>query len=114
MKNEVKYDVLHTHDIFTKQWGGNYIGTKIIGSTDVNRKSIMAAWKSIGDQMTWNDMYTQYSSGHGSSTGLAVGVDYEEIRDNALAYPAKEIIIFINIGVGIVIISTIIHKSPAF
>ncbi len=45
--------------------------------------------------MTADDMFVQYSSGHGSTSGLGVGVTYEEIRDNALAYPAKEIIIFI-------------------
>src|SRR5688500_2689109 len=33
MHNEVKYDVLHTHDIFTKDVGGNYIGTQMIGTS---------------------------------------------------------------------------------
>ena len=95
MQNEVKYDVLHTHDIFTKEIGGNYLGSTLIGAGVVKRKSILEAWQKIGDAMTWNDMYVQYSSGHGSPTGLEVGVNYTEIRDNALSYPAKEVIIFV-------------------
>lgn len=94
MQNEVKYDVLHTHDIFTKEIGGSYIGKTLIGYANAKRTPIVDYWKSLGEKMTWNDMYVQYSSGHGSSTGLAVGVNYNEIRDNALSYPAKEIIIF--------------------
>ncbi len=93
MQNEVKYDVLHTHDIFTKDIGGNYIGTKLIGSS-TGSSQIRAEWKRIGGLLTSNDMYIQYSSGHGSTSGLGVGVSYNEIRDNALAYPAKEIVIY--------------------
>ena len=93
MHNEVKYDVLHTHDIFTDKVGGNYVGTKETG-THVNGSLITNEWQRIGADMTEEDMYVQYSSGHGYSTGLAVGVTYDEIRDNALSYPAKEVIIF--------------------
>ena len=93
MHNEVKYDVLHTHDIFTEQVGGSYLGTKETG-THVNSRIIQDEWDRIGADMTEDDMFVQYSSGHGYSSGLAVGVSYDEIRDNALSYPAKEVIIF--------------------
>jgi hypothetical protein len=93
MHNEVKYDVFHTHDIFTEQVGGSYLGTKETGS-HINRTLITDEWSRIGREMTDEDMYVQYSSGHGYSSGLAVGVSYDEIRDNALAYPAKEVVIF--------------------
>lgn len=93
MHNEVKYDVLHTHDIFTDQVGGNYLGTKEIGP-QVNRQTITSKWQQLRGQMTAEDMYVQYSSGHGSSSGLGVGVSYNDIRDNALSYPAKEIVLF--------------------
>lgn len=94
MQNEVKYDVLHTHDIFTKEIGGGYIGSTLIGSS-TSGSQIRAKWKEIGEKLTAEDMYVQYSSGHGSQSGLGVGVSYNEIRDNALAYKAKEIIIYI-------------------
>lgn len=93
MHNEVKYDVLHTHDIFTKDVGGDYIGTKLIGN-EASRSSIQNSWTDLNSKMLWNDMYLQYSSGHGHSSGLAVGVSYNEMRDAALSLPAKEIIIF--------------------
>jgi hypothetical protein len=94
MHNEVKYDILHTHDIFTSDVGGGYIGTKLIGSSAYG-SAIEQGWEDIGGTITANDMYLQYSSGHGSPYDLEVGVTYKEIRDNALAYPAKEVIVFI-------------------
>ena len=93
MHNEVKYDVLHTHDIFTKNVGGNYTGIKDTGSS-VSASSVRARWAELKSQMTAADMYVQYSSGHGSPSGLGIGLSYSQIRDNALSYPAKEIIIF--------------------
>jgi hypothetical protein len=93
MHNEVKYDVLHTHDMFTKNVGGNYIGTKQIGST-VNGTSIRNEWTRIKQEIKPEDMFVQYSSGHGSTSGLAVGVSYNEMRDRALALNAKETVIF--------------------
>lgn len=93
MHNEVKYDVLHTHGIFTNQVGGNYLGTTDIGS-QVNRSIVTKQWQALAQKMTPDDMFVQYSSGHGSRSGLAVGVSYNEIRDNALSYPAKEIVMF--------------------
>lgn len=93
MHNEVKYDVLHTHDIFTNQVGGSYLGVTDIGP-QVNRSIIMNRWQELGRKITAEDMFVQYSSGHGYSTGLGVGVSYNEIRDNALSYAAKEIVIF--------------------
>ncbi len=94
MGNEVKYDITHTHDIFTKDVGGNYIGTKINGSGQ-NSSTLRKKWAELKTTMTKDDMYVQYSSGHGSTTGLMFGVSYDEIRDNALAYPASEIVVFI-------------------
>lgn len=94
MHNEVKYDVLHTHDIFTKEIGGSYLGTTLIGVSAATQSAIVREWRRLQDLMTWNDMYVQYSSGHGSVTGLGVGVTYEDIAKNALSYPAREIIIF--------------------
>jgi hypothetical protein len=93
MHNEVKYDVKHTHDIFTKEIGGSYIGTAIFAA-DVSRTSILDNWGKISGLMTAEDMYIQYSSGHGNTTGLMVGVKYDEIRDQVLAYPGKELIVF--------------------
>jgi len=92
MQNEVKYDVLHTHDIFTTGVGGDYEGKKLVGT--VSSSSIKAYWNELAGKMKPDDMYLQYSSGHGSDTGLGVGVSYDQIRDNALAYPAREIVIF--------------------
>lgn len=93
MHNEVKYDVLHTHDLFTKNVGGDYIGTKQIGST-VNGTSIRNEWTRMGQTVKPDDMYIQYSSGHGSQSGLGVGVSYSEMRDRALALNARETVIF--------------------
>jgi hypothetical protein len=93
MGNEVKYDIAHTHDIFTHEIGGGYIGSKINGS-GMGFKQLNEKWKDLKSVMTEKDMYVQYSSGHGSFTGLAFGPSYNQIRDNALSYPAKEIIIF--------------------
>lgn len=93
MGNEVKYDIAHTHDIFTKDVGGNYIGTKLVGP-GMGGTALRQKWRELGSVMTSQDMYVQYSSGHGSHTGLMFGVSYDEIRDNALAYPASEVIIF--------------------
>ncbi|MFM8314801.1 MAG: hypothetical protein ACKOA8_10985 [Deltaproteobacteria bacterium] len=93
MGNEVKYDIAHTHDIFTQEIGGSYLGSKVHGS-QVGETALVQKWNELKGLMTEKDMYVQYSSGHGSHTGLAFGPTYNEIRDNALSYPAKEIIIF--------------------
>lgn len=95
MQNEVKYDVLHTHNIFTSSLGGDYIGTKLVGPSTATAFAIRNAWKAIGKEMKPEDMYVQYSSGHGSHTGLGVGVSYAEIRDTVLGYPAQELVVFI-------------------
>ncbi len=91
MGNEVKYDINHTHDIFTKDLGGNYLGTKIIGS---NASALRQKWQDLKKVITRDDMYVQYSSGHGSHTGLQFGVSYDEVRDNALSMPASEVVVF--------------------
>jgi len=93
MHNEVKYDVWHTHDIFTKQIGGKYEGTLMTGAS-VTAGLVRQKWNQIKSLMSPNDMYIQYSSGHGNEEMLGIGLDYSEIRDNALSYPAKEIIMF--------------------
>ena len=93
MGNEVKYDIAHTHDIFTKEIGGNYLGAKIHGS-EIEEVDLTKKWIELKKLMTEKDMFVQYSSGHGSTTGLMFGPTYNEIRDNALSYPSKEIIIF--------------------
>jgi hypothetical protein len=92
MHNEVKYDVLHTHEIFTKEIGGSYAGTKLIKSGEEN--SIASSFNQLKSQVTANDMFIQYSSGHGLKTGLAVGGSYQEIASRILSLPAKEIIVF--------------------
>ena len=93
MGNEVKYDIAHTQDVFTQEMGGNYLGTKIHGS-QVDEEDLYRKWDELKNEMTDKDMYLQYSSGHGSHSGLMFGPSYHQIRDNALSYPAKEIIIF--------------------
>lgn len=45
MQNEVKYDVLHTHDIFTKDLGGSYIETKYTSYKDATLSNIKASWQ---------------------------------------------------------------------
>lgn len=95
MHNEVKYDVNHTHDIFTKDVGGNYLGATLIGPANATRASILEQWRQLAAVVGKDDMYVQYSSGHGSVSGLGVGVSYNEIRDHALSLPSQEVIIFI-------------------
>ncbi len=93
MHNEVKYDVLHTHDIFTKEYGGSYLGETMIG-TSVTGSKVKEKWNNLRSKMTSDDMYVQYSSGHGFSGGLAINISYDEMRNFALATPAKEVIVF--------------------
>ncbi len=94
MQNEVKYDVLHTENIFTKDVGGGYIGKDLIGYSSATASNIKKEWNRLKGLMTANDMFVQYSSGHGSESGLAVGVSYDDIANNTLSYPAKELIVF--------------------
>lgn len=93
MHNEVKFDVLHTHDIFTQRWGGGYIGNKIIGQ--VSAKNVRDQWAALNERLSAEDMYVQYSSGHGFDKGLAIGITYEEIANQILKMKAKEVIVFI-------------------
>ncbi len=95
MQNEVKYDVLHTNDIFTKDIGGNYMGTTYLDYKTATATNIKKTWSDIKGKIQADDMYIQYSSGHGSPTGLGVGVSYDQIRDTVLAFNAKETVIFI-------------------
>ena len=95
MGNEVTYDIKHTHDIFTQQLGGwSIIGTTLLGN-DVGASDLEQKWQQLKSQMTSDDMYVQYSSGHGSPTGLLFGVSYNEIAQNVLSLPARELIVFI-------------------
>ena len=93
MGNETRYDVLHTHNIFTKNIGGDYIGRKLIDQ-EFGGSAIRSGWNQIGQSIHTGDMYLQYSSGHGSPNGLGVGVSYDEMRDKVLSYPVKEAIVF--------------------
>jgi hypothetical protein len=93
MGNETRYDVLHTHDLFTSGFGGTYHGRKLTGRP-VDGDDIRSEWASIRENFQRDDMFVQYSSGHGYSDGLGVGVTYDEIRDNALALDARETIVF--------------------
>lgn len=93
MHNEVKYDVLHTNDIFTKKLGGDYLGTTFTGTGNVNSGVVKSAWETLRAKMSPRDMFVQYSSGHGMPTGLGIGVSYAQIRDAILSMPAKEIIV---------------------
>jgi hypothetical protein len=94
MHNEVKYDVKHTNDVLTHVNGGSYSGTTLIGTSLATSKNIRKSWNKIASTMTSKDMFFQYSSGHGTSSGLGVGVSYKEMRDRALALDAQETIIF--------------------
>ncbi len=93
MKNETKYDVLKTHDIFTKDIGGSYEGKKLIeqrGSTEAIKES----FSEIAQKTTSNDMYVQYSSGHGFPQGLQYGGSYTDIANRILSLNSKEMISF--------------------
>jgi hypothetical protein len=94
MDNEVKYDVIHTHDIFTKAVGGNYVGSSLIGEDQVNGDAIKQQWKTLQGEMKSNDMYLQYSSGHGYQGGLEAGVTYDDIINGVLGMPAQELVVF--------------------
>ena len=92
MQNETKYDVLHTHEIFTKGLGGKYDGTKLVGGGST--PAIISAFSQIKSVIRSEDMYVQYSSGHGFEDGLQFGGTYSEIAERILSLPAKEIIVF--------------------
>ncbi len=94
MDNEVKYDVLHTHDIFTKAVGGKYTGTKLIGEDQVTGRAIKSQWQTLASTMKADDMYLQYSSGHGYPGGLEAGVTYTDIINATLGMQSKEVVIF--------------------
>jgi hypothetical protein len=93
MGHETRYDVKHTHDLFTSGFGGDYRGRKLTGSP-IDGSDIRNEWDSIRSNFGRDDMYVQYSSGHGYYDGLAVGVRYDEIRDHALSLDARETIVF--------------------
>ena len=94
MDNEVKYDVLHTHDIFTKSVGGDYTGTTLIGEDQVSGSAIKSEWSQLQSQIQPQDMYLQYSSGHGYQGGLEAGVNYDDIINGTLGMNAHETIVF--------------------
>ena len=93
MGNETKYDVQHTHDLFTSGLGGDYEGRKLTVQ-EFDQDEIQREWNSIRDNFKPEDMYVQYSSGHGYDDGLAVGVRYDEMRDYAMSLNARETIVF--------------------
>jgi hypothetical protein len=93
MHNEVRYDVQHTSDVFTKDLGGSYIGTTIFGA-EARGQKIIQKWTDFKTSMTKDDMYIQYSSGHGVRSGLAIGLSWREMTRHLLELPSKETIIF--------------------
>lgn len=94
MQNEVKYDVLHTQEIFTQKWGGNYSGQQLIAS-QVTGSAVHQKWNDMNAQLHPEDMYVQYSSGHGYEGGLAVGLTYDDIIDQLMKMKNKEVIVFV-------------------
>lgn len=93
MKNETKYDVLKTHDIFTKDIGGKYEGKKLVEQTGSN-EAINENFAEIAQKTTPNDQYVQYSSGHGFPQGLQFGGSYTTMANRILSLNAKEMISF--------------------
>jgi hypothetical protein len=93
MVNEVHYDVKHTNDIFTKDIGGAYLPTTLFDS-NANGTAIPQTWQTLTQKMTADDMYVQYSSGHGYQGGLAVGVTDDQVVNAVLGMPARELIVF--------------------
>lgn len=93
MGNETKYDVKHTHDIFASGAGGNY-ESKTLVDRDFDTSDVVSSLRTIADKTRADDMYVQYSSGHGYEGGLAVGGDYDTLLDSALGMKAKEVVIF--------------------
>jgi hypothetical protein len=95
MGNETYYDVKHTNDIFSQKVGGNYESTRLDrDGGEFDAQAVAQAWRQIGEKIKGDDMYVQYSSGHGYERGLGIGVSYDDIRDNALKYKAHETVIF--------------------
>lgn len=93
MGNETKYDVQHTHNLFTSVHGGDYLGRQLTGRP-FDEDDIQREWNAIRSNFTPDDMFVQYSSGHGYHNGLAVGVTYDQMRDYALSLNARETIVF--------------------
>jgi hypothetical protein len=89
MGQEVLYDIKHTHDIFTTGIGGDYKGTKVQSSSGVRQN-----WTDLKGKITWDDLYLQYSSGHGYEQGLAIGIMYSDIADFVLSNNLKENVVF--------------------
>lgn len=94
MGNEVRFDVRHVGYIFTNQWGGLYDGKTLVNAVDVARAPLLATLDGYAQKLGPEDMYVQYSGGHGSPIGLEIGITYEELRDKILAMKAKEIVVF--------------------
>ena len=94
MGQETRFDVKHTNDIFASNEGGDYQSNEIIDQT-VNVSNVRGVWDHLHSEITSDDMYVQYSSGHGSESALGIGLTYSEIRDRSLALGAKETILFL-------------------
>ena len=58
-------------DIFTKDIGGGYIGSKLIGA-NIGEEQLYEKWRQLKTLMTDKDMYIQYSSGHGDEFGIGL------------------------------------------
>ena len=93
MGNETQYDVKHTHDIFASGVGGDYEAQTLTGRS-FSGGEVMTAMQAIAGKMTKDDMYVEYSSGHGYPGGLGVGMEYSDVAATALRMPAKEVVVF--------------------
>ena len=95
--NEIIYDVKHTSDVFTSLNGGQYIGKTLL-DPEATRESVLGAMTDIKNRAGAEDMYIQYSSGHGFESGSQAGgdmLDYSEIRDQVLGMKVKEAVVFL-------------------
>lgn len=93
--NEARFDLRHLSHIFGQESGGLYETKTLIEPNEVTHDQILGSMKSISSSLSSQDMYIQYSAGHGLPSGLGVGVTYDEIRDAILNFEAKEVIVFI-------------------
>lgn len=95
MGNETKYDVKHTHDIFTTGAGGTYTPT-VFGQNgqSFGGQEVVQKINELTGQATEKDMYVQYSSGHGYNGGLGIGLEYSSVVNAAMKTKAKEVVIF--------------------
>jgi hypothetical protein len=90
--NETRFDVTHMREVFTSAAGGSYQGSAIVqGAT---RETVLAGFDQAAAALGPDDMYVQYSAGHGLKNRLNLWIGYDEMRDRIMALKAKEVIVF--------------------